>query len=186
MAKVTMTIGALAVLIAAGCNSGSPTAPGQIQITPETVTVESGQSVQLAVTDQAGARLTEGVTWRSSNVVAAQVDGNGLVTGRYANGTATITANVRSMTANATVSTVPRICIAIAPLRGAPNSDEEIQSFTVEFDPGVNAAKRTAELETQFGFRASEVTRTGFSADLTPDQAAGIQCSRDVESMAYA
>jgi hypothetical protein len=184
MNRVTPILFTLVLAVLAGCN-GSPTQPGDLAIRPGTVTVESGRAVQLTVTNGDGDAVTTGVEWMSSNRAAAIVNANGMVTGRYANGSALVTARVGAASVSAEVSTVPRVCFAIAELEGSPDPAEEIQTFDVLFEPGIDPARLAQELAARYGFEIDEITAGGFIAQLTPEQAGGVLCEREVERMTY-
>jgi uncharacterized protein YjdB len=100
----------------------SPSAPepvASVTVSPATVSILSGQTVQLTATpeDANGSPLTgRVVTWASSAPGVASVSGSGLVTG-VAAGTVTITATSegKNGTATVTVTVVPVASVAVSP-----------------------------------------------------------------------
>lgn len=175
---------AFSMLVAVGCDSSSPTAVGSIRIEPANASVQPGQSAQMVVVGENGATITDGVTWSSSNPVRVSVTSTGEVKGGYGSGSATITANARSASATALVDVV-RLCAELAPIHGSPDPEAEVQSFDVEFVAGTDGVERANELARIYGFSPTHVSKDGFTATLTPQQAAGVGCSRDVASMTY-
>jgi hypothetical protein len=165
--------------------SSSPTAPAGLEVSPATVTVESTHAVQLTVTGPGGGAVDGTVVWTSSNPVAAEVDANGVVTGGYANGRATITATAGAARGISSVNTIPRACLAIAPLSGTPDPDSKIQTFEIELDPGVDVEKTANEMAARFRFEILEILEDGFTAQLNPEQASRVQCWIPVAAMSY-
>ena len=186
LSRVFATLALLPILLlpVLACSS-SPTAPSGLQVSPATVTVESTQAVQLTVTGPGGSVVDGTVVWTSSNPVAAVVDADGVVTGGYANGKATITATAGAERGISAVSTVPRACIAIAPLSGTPDPDAKIQTFQVELEPGVDVRQTADELAARFRFEVLEISANGFTAQLNPDQASHVLCWGPVAGMSY-
>lgn len=175
---------ALALLVVVGCNSTSPTTVGSIRIDPANTSVQAGQSAQLVVIGENGSMITDGVSWISSSPVRASVTSTGVVTGGYGSSPVTVTAATPSASATTLVD-VLRLCAVLAPIHGSPDPAVEFQSFDVEFTAGTDGGKRANQLAERFGFSLIQVTKSGFSATLTPQQAAGVGCASDVASMTY-
>jgi hypothetical protein len=175
---------AFSILAATGCNSSSPTSISSIRIDPVNASVQAGQSAQLVVVGENGGPITAGVSWSSSNPVMASITSSGEVSGGYDHGAVTITANVRSASATSVVD-VQGFCLDVAPFEGSPNPGVAVQSFDVRFVPGTDGVKRANELAALAGFSPSQVTSEGFSATLTPIQAAAVSCSQDVAGLTY-
>lgn len=185
MIKSSRFLAALCLLPILGCSPGSPTDPAGFRVSPDVVSVPSGDSVQLTIVGSDGGTVNGDVVWRSSNPTAALIDGGGTVTGVYANGTTTVTAILGAARASATITTVPRFCFAIAPLKGTPDPAVLVQTFEVQFDPGTDAAAKAAELAARFDFVLLEVGPDSFTADLTPEQVGLVQCDGSVASVTY-
>lgn len=175
---------ALSIVVLASCDTSSPTAVGSIQIDPPNASLQPGQSSQMVAVGENGATITDGVSWTSSDPARASITSTGMVTGGYGSGTATITARVSSASATAVVD-VLRICVVQAAVSGSPDPGVEIQSFDVAFDSGTDGVKRANELAARLGFRLIEARADGFSATLTPAQAAAVACAVDVAGLTF-
>ncbi len=85
----------------------SPGAVAAIAVSPSSSTIQVGLTVQMTATllDGSGNEVSGDVTWTSSNLIVASVDSGGLVRGLVA-GASTITANVNTISGDATVTVV--------------------------------------------------------------------------------
>jgi hypothetical protein len=129
MSRSPLAVGVAALLVAAvpgiaGCSSDCPNCPGSpalVVVSPQTVSVLPGDTVQVAalVYDADTLHLLSGysVAWSSSNSGVATVDADGFVTGVTA-GTATITATAagRSGDGTAQVVTTASLSGQVAPI----------------------------------------------------------------------
>jgi predicted RNA methylase/plastocyanin len=110
------------VALLAACGGKDSIAPpvtvASVTVSPATVTIEVGQTVQLAATtkDGAGNVLTgRTVTWGSSNTAVATVNATGLVSG-VAQGSVTITATSEAQSGTAAVTVnVPVASVTVSP-----------------------------------------------------------------------
>lgn len=102
----------LLALLAVACESpfGFTPPASAIAITPDSATVETGDTVRLGVTvtDSAGRPLTRPVTWSSSADSIATVSRSGVVVA-YLPGTVTITATADGLSARVTLHIAPKI-----------------------------------------------------------------------------
>ncbi len=121
----TTGVGFTTITATIGGKSGTSTidliaAPvATVQVTPTTVTLNSGQTSQLTATAKDGygdVITTDVVSWSSSNTGVAKVSSSGLVTA-VASGSATITVTVGgvSATTNVTVAKAAVASVTIAP-----------------------------------------------------------------------
>ena len=129
MSRSPLAVGVAALLVAAvpgiaGCSSDCPNCPGSpalVVVSPQTVSVLPGDTVQVAalVYDADTLHLLSGysVAWSSSNTGVATVDADGFVTGVTA-GTATITATAAGRSGNGTAQVVTTATLSgqVAPI----------------------------------------------------------------------
>ena len=111
--------------------STPPVSVATVDVTPATVNVTVGGTVQLVATprDANGTPLSgRTVSWSSSNTGVASVTGSGLVTGVGA-GSATITAmsEGKSGTSAITVTFVPVASVAVTPASASVNEGKTVQ-----------------------------------------------------------
>ncbi|TMQ52000.1 MAG: Ig domain-containing protein, partial [Candidatus Eisenbacteria bacterium] len=97
----------------------TPVPVASVTVTPTSASAQVGQTVQLSATtqDSTGAVLTgRAVSWSSSNLSVASVNGSGLVTGLAAGATTvTATSEGQGGTSSITVSSVPVASVAVIP-----------------------------------------------------------------------
>lgn len=185
MTNLAKSMLAVPILLVAACQSGgSPTAPGDLTINPQTAAVTGGQSVFLTVVDTNGDAVTDGVSWSSSDPFVVSIDSAGVATGGYGEGRATITAVTPGASTRALVDLV-RVCAELAPLSGEPNPNQDNQRFDVVYAAGTDASALTGTLALRYGFAPEEIRSNGFKALLTPTQAAGVGCAQAVTGMTY-
>src|SRR5205809_159788 len=108
-----------------------PVSVATVDVTPATVNVTVGGTVQLVATprDANGTPLSgRSVSWTSSNAGVASVTGSGLVTGVGA-GSATITATSegKNGTSAITVTFVPVVSVAVTPASASVNEGRTVQ-----------------------------------------------------------
>src|SRR5881396_862848 len=111
--------------------STPPVSVATVDVTPATVNVTVGGTVQLVATprDANGTPLSgRTVTWSSGNTGVASVTGSGLVTGVGA-GSATITATSegKNGTSAITVTFVPVVSVAVTPASASVNEGRTVQ-----------------------------------------------------------
>src|SRR5947209_6585775 len=98
----------------------TPIPVATVAVAPPTASIVVGATVQLSATpqDAAGNPLTgRTVTWQTSDGTIADVDANGVVTGKAAGGPVTITATSEGKSGSAaiTVTPIPVATVAVAP-----------------------------------------------------------------------
>ena len=106
---------------------------GAVDIVPRTVTVQTGEAIQLQATtrDNDGGELRDrAITWRSSDPSVAQVSGTGRITGAAA-GTARITAESEGIASQASVTVEAPAAVS----RAAPDAPADPRpSILAEID----------------------------------------------------
>src|SRR5207247_8449101 len=118
----------------------TPVPVASVDVTPPSVSVQAGQTVQLTATprDANGAPLSgRTVTWSSSNMAVAAVSNSGLVSG-VTPGTATITATSegKSGTSSVTVTNVPVATVEVTPPSASVQAGQTVQLTATPTDAG--------------------------------------------------
>src|SRR5690606_40436249 len=117
----------LAPLVLAGCFGGASGGPQNnvtgVSITPQSLTLDVGESYALQVEVLGSQNVSQSVAWRSSDPAIATVNENGVVTAVASGGPVTITATSR---ADATTSAPATVTVAMASAACAAYEPEEL------------------------------------------------------------
>src|SRR5437879_96521 len=143
-----------------------------VEVTPPSVSVQAGQTVQLTATPRdAGGTALSGrtVTWSSSNTAVATVSNSGLVSGATP-GTATITATSegKSGTSSITVTNVPVATVEVTPASASVQAGQTVQLTATPKDAGGNPLSGRTVTWSSSNTAVATVSNSGLVSGATP------------------
>ncbi len=164
------------------CHTRVPVAA--VTVAPPSASVEVGATVQLTATpkDADGNPLTgRVVTWSASDTTIAQVDGNGLVTGKTGGGPITVTATSegKSGTAAITVTTVPVASVDVTPATATIALNSTVQLIATVKDANGNPIGGATVTWTSGTPSVANVSAHGSVVGLSPGNATISATSQD-------
>ncbi len=154
--------------------AGEPPVLTAIEASPNSATIEEGQTQQFTATgsfdDSSTADLTSTATWESSNTAVATVDASGLATGILA-GTATITATQDgfSDTASLEVTAPPTLTSILVTPTSATIEKGQTQQFTAmgSFNDGSTADLTSTATWASSNIAVATVDTSGLATGIT-------------------